>query len=281
MANEIITSAQNEAIKQAIALREAKTRREYGLTLIDGIREIYRAYDAGVEIEKVFVCPSLLQSREDYQLIGLLKQHNAKLIEVTEAIFEKIAFGQRLEGLVAISRQPYKSLSDLKPTGTSLYVIAQALEKPGNIGAILRTCDAAGIDGLLLVDAKTDLYNPNVIRASTGTVFSVPTAIADSQAVLDFLDRYKIKTCSLFPQSKTDYTDVDLTGSVAIVLGSEDQGLSDFWKKNTQIDMKIPMKGKADSLNVSVCCAIVVYEALRQRSLVENSPLVRRSAKKF
>lgn len=281
MPNEVITSLQNDSIKQAIALREAKARREYGFTLIDGIREIYRAYDAAIEIDRIFVCPSLLEEREGYHLLGLLKEQKVKILEVTNNVFEKIAFGQRMEGLLAVSRIPHKSLSDIKPAGTSLYVIAQALEKPGNIGAILRTCDAAGVDGLLLVDAKTDLYNPNVIRASTGTVFSVPTAVADSQAVLDFLDRYKIKTCSLFPESKTNYTDVDLTGPVAIVLGSEDQGLNEFWQKNTSVDMKIPMNGKADSLNVSVCCAIVVYEALRQRGLVQNSPIVRRSAKKF
>jgi TrmH family RNA methyltransferase len=281
MPNEIITSAQNESIKQAIALREAKARREYGLTLIDGVREIYRAWDAGVVIEKVFLCPALLQERDDTHLVSLLKQQKVKIIEVTEQVFEKIAFGQRFEGLLALARIPQKSLSDIKPTATSLFVIAEGLEKPGNIGAILRTCDAAGVDGLLLVDAKTDLYNPNVIRASTGTVFSVPTAVTDSQTVLDFLNRYKIKSCSLFPQSEAIYSDLDFTGSIAIVLGSEDQGLSDFWQKNSNIQMKIPMNGKADSLNVSVCGAIVIYEALRQRGLVENSPIVRRSAKKF
>ncbi|MBF0489758.1 MAG: RNA methyltransferase [Candidatus Omnitrophica bacterium] len=281
MHKEIITSLQNDSVKQAIALREAKTRREYGLTIIDGIREIYRAFDAGVDIEKIFVCPSLLPEQDEQHLLALLKHRNIKIVEVNEAVFEKLAFGQRLEGLLALGRIPQKALSDLKPAGTSLYVIVQALEKPGNIGAILRTCDAAGVDGLILVDAKTDLFNPNVIRASTGTVFSVPTAIADSQAVLDFLTRYKIKTCSLFPQSTKNYTDVDFTGPVAIVLGSEDQGLSEFWVKHTDIDMKIPMNGKADSLNVSVCGAIVIYEALRQRGLVEDSPVLRRSAKKF
>ena len=281
MHKEIITSVQNESIKQVIALREAKTRREYGLTVIDGLREIHRALDAGVTIERVYVCPPLLQGRDDQHLMTQLKTHHIKLIDVTEAVFEKIAFGQRLEGLVAVCRIPQRSLVDIKPSGSSLYVIAQALEKPGNIGAILRTCDAAGVDGLLLVDAKTDLFNPNVIRASTGTVFSVPTVMADSQSVLDFLTRYKIKTCSMFPQSSSLYTDVDLTGSVAIVLGTEDKGLSEFWQKHTDMQIKVPMRGKADSLNVSVCAAIVIYEAIRQRSLVAPDPVLRRSAKKF
>ncbi len=281
MSEEFITSSQNLSIKQVIALRDAKTRRESRLTLVDGVREIYRAYDAGVEIDKVFVCPGLLEGREEYHLLGLLKQQQVKIVEVIESVFEKVAFGQRMEGLVAISHIPQRSLSDLKPSGQSLYVIAEGLEKPGNIGAILRTCDAAGVDGLLLVDAKTDLFNPNVIRASTGTVFSVPTAIADNQAIQDFLDRYKIKTCTLCPQSDKSYTDVDLTGSMAIVLGSEDKGLSDFWCSNANMDMKIPMKGKADSLNVSVCAAIVIYEAMRQRSLAQTQPIIRRSAKKY
>ncbi|MEI7997885.1 MAG: RNA methyltransferase [Candidatus Omnitrophota bacterium] len=281
MPEETITSLQNPWIKQVVALRDVKARRETRLTLVDGVREIYRAHDAGVVIDRVFVCPSFLEGRDEHHLLALLKQQQVKIVEVIESVFEKIAFGQRLEGLLAVSHIPQKSLSDLRPLGNSLYVIAEGLEKPGNIGAILRTCDAAGVDGLILVDTKTDLYNPNVIRASTGTVFSVPTAIADNQAILDFLNRYKISTCSLFPQSLTNYTEADLTGPMAIVLGSEDKGLSDFWRQHTDVDMKIPMCGKADSLNVSVCAAVVIYEALRQRSLVSAPPILRRSAKKF
>jgi len=281
MPEESITSAQNPSIKQAISLRDAKARREARLTLIDGVREIYRAHDAGVEIDKVFVCPSLFGGGDELHLLGVLKQQRVKIVEVIESVFEKITFGQRMEGLLAVSHIPQRSLSDLKPSGQSLYVIAQGLEKPGNIGAILRTCDAAGIDGLLLVDTKTDLYNPNVIRASTGTVFSVPTAIADEGAILDFLNRYKIRTWGLLPQSDNNYTQADLTGPMAIVLGSEDKGLSDFWRQHLDGDIKIPMKGKADSLNVSVCAAIVIYEALRQRASVQIQPIMRRSAKKF
>lgn len=278
---EKITSLQNVFIKEAVALREVKARRENHLTLIDGIREIYRAYNAGVQIDKIFFCPDLIQGKEEYDLLGLLKQRQVKTIEVIASVFEKIAYGQRLEGLVAISRIPQKSLSDLKPSGNSLYVIAEGLEKPGNIGAILRTCDAAGVEGLLLVDTKTDLYNPNVIRASTGTVFSVPTAIADNEAITSFLERYKIKTCGLFPESVKNYTDVDLSGPTAIILGSEDKGLSEFWRKKADMNIRIPMKGKADSLNVSVCAAIVIYEAMRQRSLITAPSIFRRSAKKY
>ncbi len=266
MAADPITSIHNLSLKQAMALRDRKARRESQLMLIDGVREIHRACGAGVEIEKVFVCRPLLGGCDEYHLLDLFKQKQVKIVEVTQAVFEKIAYGQRTEGMLAIGRIPQKSLSDFKPRGQSLYVVAQSLEKPGNIGAILRTCDAAGVDGLLIADAQTDLYNPNVIRASTGTVFSVPTASADHQTILDFLRRYKIKTCGLFVQSPKDYTQTDFTGPVAIILGSEDKGLSDFWKKNTDVAMKISMKGQADSLNVSVCAAIVIYEALRQRA---------------
>lgn len=278
---EKITSLQNPLIKEAVALRDVKARKENHLTLIDGVREIQRAYNAEVEMERVFFCPDLIQGREEYELLGLLKGRGVKTIEVIESVFEKIAYGQRMEGLLAVSRIPKKSLTDFKPTGSSLYVIAEGLEKPGNIGAILRTCDAAGVDGLVLVDSKTDLYNPNVIRASTGTVFSVPTAIADNKAILAFLERFKIQSCSLFPESEKDYTDVDLAGPLAIVLGSEDKGLSEFWRKNSTTSMKIPMRGKADSLNVSVCAAIVIYEAMRQRSLKQAPSVFRRSAKKY
>ncbi len=278
---EKITSLQNHLIKEAVALRDVKSRRESHMTLIDGIREISRAYHAGVEIEKVLVCHEFLEGKDDLHLLALLKQKHIKVIEVIGSVFEKIAYGQRLEGLLAIARIPEKSLSDLKPSGNSFFVIAEGLEKPGNIGAILRTCDAAGVDGLLLVDTKTDLYNPNVIRASTGTVFSVPIAIANQESVLRFLERYKIKTCGLFPDSEQDYTQVDLSGPMGIILGSEDKGLSDFWKKNSNQMMSIPMRGTADSLNVSVCAAIVIYEAMRQRSLIQEPSVFRRSAKKF
>lgn len=266
MSAEIITSLQNPLIKQTFGLREASVRRESQLILIDGIREIERAHHAGVEIDKILICRPLLQRRQSQQLSALLKE-SSKIIEVNQRVFEKMAFGQRLEGLLAIARIPHKAISDLKSKAQGLYVIVESLEKPGNLGAILRTCDAAGVDGLLIADLKTDLYNPNVIRASTGCVFTVPTAIADHQAILDFIKRYKIKTCGLFPQGHQEYHQADLTGPLAIILGSEDKGLSDFWHQHADTSMKIPMQGQADSLNVSVCAAIVIYEALRQRKL--------------
>lgn len=281
MHKEIITSLQNESVKQTLALREARGRREYGLTLIDGLREISRALDAGVLMERVYYCPFVGRHQECQELLARIRDARVKVLETTPSVFEKMAFGQRAEGLLGVCRVPERSLIDIKPKGNSLFVIAQALEKPGNIGAILRSCDAAGVDGLLLVDAKTDLYNPNVIRASTGTVFTVPVASASSQAVYDFLKRYKISSCGLFPQAKELFTQIDFTGPVAIVLGSEDQGLNEFWHEHADIKMKLPMLGIADSLNVSVCGAIVVYEALRQRGLGSNSPVQRRSAKKF
>ncbi len=270
MSVEVITSLQNPLIKQTIALREAGVRREKQFMLIDGVREIERACHAGVEIDKIFVCRPLWQRRPQQQLLALLKQ-SAKIIEVNQTVFEKMTFGQRLEGLLAIARMPHKALCDLKPKAQGLYVMVESLEKPGNLGAILRTCDAAGVDGLLIADVKTDLYNPNVIRASTGCVFTVPTAIADHQAILDFVKRYKIKTCGLFPQGHQEYTQADLTGPLAIILGSEDKGLSDFWHQHADTSIKIPMQGQVDSLNVSVCAAIVIYEALRQRSLDKSS----------
>jgi TrmH family RNA methyltransferase len=281
MADLVITSAGNAHIKQAMSLREAKARREEGLTVIDGLREIQRAFRAEIQIEKVFICPSMLVSKDASNLLTHLKKIKTQLIEVNAQILEKIAFGQRLEGMVAIARIPQRSLASLKPSAKAIFVIAQGLEKPGNIGAILRTCDAVGVDGLILVETKTDLFNPNVIRASTGTVFSVPTAVADSKAVKEFLNRYRIRSCGLFPQAQELYSDIDYTDSIAIVLGSEDKGLDDFWKRQTDEQMKIPMKGMADSLNVSVCSAIVLYEAVRQRQSNSAPEAIRRSAKKF
>jgi RNA methyltransferase, TrmH family len=252
-----ITSLQNPLIKQIVALRESKARRETGLTLIDGRREVERAIAAGIEIEKVLVCPKFL---------GKESVNFKDAIEVSDKIFEKIAYGQRVDGVIAIAHVTYKKLTDLKLSTKPLIVVIESVEKPGNLGAILRTCDGAGVEALLICDPKTDLYNPNVIRASIGAIFTVPTAVGSKEEILAFIRKKNIKTLGTFPEAKDIYTRVSLKGPLAIVLGTEDEGLSPFWQKNCDVKVKIPMNGKADSLNVSVSAAIVIYEALRQRS---------------
>jgi len=258
---EKITSFQNVLIKSTQALRESRDRRERGMTIIDGAREIRRAFEAGIDIDKVFY----VQGHQE----ALLKQLSSKkieLIEISDKIIEKLAYGERHEGILAIAKTPSLSLKDLKLSHQPLVVVLESLEKPGNLGAILRTCDGVGVEAVLVCDTKTDIYNPNVIRSSTGVIFSLPVVSAGPEEIFAFLKSKKINICACAPLAKKLYTQENFKGSWAIVLGSEDQGLSEFWLLAADMSVKIPMKGNADSLNVSISAAIILYEALRQRN---------------
>jgi len=257
---EKITSFQNVLVKKVQALRESRERREAGLTIIDGAREIKRAYEAGITLDKVFYV-------EGQQGI-LLKQLSSKkieLIEVSDKVMEKLAYGERHEGIIALAKTPQLTLKDLKLSAQPLVVVLESLEKPGNLGAILRTCDGVGVEAVLVCDPKTDIYNPNVIRSSTGVIFSLPVVAAGPEEVFSFLRSKKIKICASAPAAQKLYTQADFKGAWGLILGSEDQGLSDFWLLAADMTVKIPMKGNADSLNVSISAAIILYEALRQR----------------
>jgi len=257
---EKITSLQNPLIKKAQALRETQERRAAGMTIIDGAREIRRAFDAGIVLNKVFFVKG--------QQEGLLKQLSTKkieTIEVSDKIMEKLAYGDRHEGIIAIAHTPHLHLKDLKLSAGPLVVVLESLEKPGNLGAVLRTCDGVGVEAVLVCDPKTDVYNPNVIRSSTGVIFSIPVVCAGPEEILSFLRSRKIKICASSPVGQKLYTQADFKGAWALVMGSEDKGLSDFWPKFAEVTVKIPMKGLADSLNVSISAAIILYEAFRQR----------------
>ncbi len=180
-------------------------------------------------------------------------------------MFARLAYGQRQEGIVAIARAVPSTLSGLALSAQPLVVVVESIEKPGNLGAVLRTCDAAGVEALLVSDPQTDVFNPNVIRASLGTVFSVPIAIASPQDIVAFLQARKIQIFGLFPDAVQEYTQTHFSDGMAIVLGAEDKGLSAFWQTQCAHKVRIPMRGLADSLNVSVSAAIVIFEAVRQR----------------
>jgi TrmH family RNA methyltransferase len=258
---EKITSLQNPLIKKAQALREARDRREQGMTIIDGAREIRRAFEAGIALEKVFYV--------DGQQEGLLKKIVSKkveLIEVSSQVMEKLAYGERHEGIIALAKIPQLSLKDLKLSREPLVVVLESLEKPGNLGAILRTCDGVGVEAVLVCDPRTDVYNPNVIRSSTGVIFSIPVVSSTSQGIYTFLRSKKIRICATAPLAPKKYTQIDYKGAWAFVLGSEDKGISDSWNALADLTVKIPMNGLADSLNVSISAAIILYEALRQRT---------------
>lgn len=261
----VITSAQNPRIKSVIDLREKKTRDKTGLMIVDGFQEIRCALEAKAEFEEIYICRDFW-SEQTKSLSENLIARGVECFELGKTVFPKVSFGERMEGIVAVCKKPKWELSDLKITKQSLLVIAEGIEKPGNLGAILRTCDGAGVDGLIVCSGVVDCYNPNVVRASLGTIFSVKVIEASAQEALDFLKKNNISICSTFVSAETVYTDALLKTPLAVVVGAEKDGLSSFWAKHCDLKIKIPMRGTADSLNVSAATAIVIYEALRQNT---------------
>ncbi len=268
MAFEKITSVQNAFIKKVVHLRDRRTRQKEGLTIVEGVREIQTAWAASerTAFERIYFCPELF--KDDYGLLKEFAVSGVTVCETTLNVFEKITLGgDRQEGLLGVCRFPQTTLKSLKLGKDPLCVVVESVEKPGNLGAIIRTCDAAKADVLIVCGGLTEIYNPNTVRASLGAAFTVPAVAATNEEALEFLRSNKIKTFATFPDTKKYYTDSLLTGPTAIILGSEQDGLSDFWSKNADEKIKIPLLGKVNSLNVAVCAAVVVYEAVRQRAV--------------
>lgn len=260
-----ITSAQNPRIKRAVRLRTSRGRRQQQRMILDGTREIQRAYRAGIELTEVYVCAGLCQAAAQ-TLVGQLSREGVELIEVTEPVFRKLAYGERHEGLVALAPLPAVDLARLTPTPNALIAVLERIEKPGNVGAVLRSADAAGVQALILADGTTDLYHPNTIRASLGAVFSVPVAAAPAPQVRGWLKQQGFTILATRVDAAWRYDQVAYDGRVAVVLGSEAQGLSDCWKGPEITKIGLPMCGVVDSLNVSVAAAVVFFEAWRQRN---------------
>lgn len=267
MPPEEITSLHNPRVKRGVRLREGRQRQKEGRFLIDGARELLRAMDAGIELEEVFVCPSLCRSETSRTAWERLEEAQARLTYVTPALLEKLAFGGRNEGLVAVAIPPRRTLDDLVLPTQPLVAVLEGVEKPGNVGAVLRSADAAGVSALIVTDGGTDLYNPNAIRASLGTIFTVPACAASSAQTLSWLARHGLRIYAARVDAQQLYTEADWRGPAAIVLGSEAQGLSSAWSAAEVIPVRLPMRGAADSLNVSAAAAVLFYEALRQRSV--------------
>lgn len=268
---ETITSLQNERVKRIVKLqRKASARREAGLTVIEGVREVTRAIENGWQPIELWFFPNR----------GTFYPKPCKtepeIFQTFENVFNKISYRENPDGVLAVGPLIGKTLAELMLPDNPLILIAEGVEKPGNLGALLRTADGAGVDAVIVCDAATDLNNPNVIRNSIGTLFYLSVAEATSKETIAFLKKMGVRILSAVPDAGTVYTDCDLTGSLAIVVGAEDQGLSKPWKKaepspsETSMPwkksvVKIPMLGKNDSLNVSVSAAILLYEAVRQR----------------
>lgn len=260
-----ITSTKNPAIKHACSLRNRRTREKEQLTLLEGYRELSRGHEYGMEIKEVFFCPEMFLGENEFALLDTLAASGAKVAEVPAHLLTKMTYRDRPEGLIAVACMKRHRLSDLALKPKSLYIIAEAVEKPGNLGSILRSADAAGVDGLIICNKCTDIYNPNVIRASTGALFSVPVAEAGTEETLQWLKENNIKSLAATPHTDLVYTEVDMTQSVAIVVGTEQHGLSEQWLEGADIEVRIPMLGKIDSLNVATAATILLYEAARQR----------------
>jgi RNA methyltransferase, TrmH family len=264
---ELITSRANPRVRAASALRDRHERAARGLTLVDGAREIGRAIAAGVRVEEAFVCEELVRSDEARATLEALRAAGIEIVGVSPAAFERVAFGDRADGIVAIVRPPSTALADLGPRlpPDPLVVVVERVEKPGNLGAILRSADGAGASAVIAADPRTDLWNPNVIRASVGTIFALPLAAAPTPDVIAWLRTCGIGIVAARVDATLAYDATDLTGPRAIVLGSEATGLSDAWGAGEVVGVRLPMRGVADSLNVSSAAAILLYESRRQR----------------
>lgn len=291
MSAEQITSLQNPRLKQLVKLRDRRPRDDAGLFLIEGFREVKRALEAGVKPVELYCGADWFLGANEPAVIEEARRSGAQVFDLSKDAFAKVSYRDRPDGLLAVAPQWRRTLADLEnivaglaeagpgsatPASTSVpssaarsappfLLVIEAIEKPGNLGTILRSADAAGINAVIVCDPVTDIFNPNVVRSSTGVLFSMPVIVADSKEVRAWLAAHAIRAVATTPAAKALYTDSDLRGPLAIIMGSEQYGLSEFWLKESDLLVRIPMAGQADSLNVAMATVIGLFEAVRQR----------------
>lgn len=254
-----ISSSQNPFIKSLVLLQEkAKNRKQSGTFLIEGIREIELALKGNYEIDTILFLPELVSNNQ------IIKLSN-NLIEISKEVYQKLAYRDTTEGIIAIAKTKSLQLTDLVLPENPLILVMEAIEKPGNIGAILRTCDAAKIDAVIIANPKTDLYNPNIIRSSVGCIFTNQIATGTTEEIVNFLNEKKITIFAATLQNSQFYHLQNYTSASALIVGTEATGLSQAWRENNSKNIIIPMQGEIDSMNVSVASAILIFEAKRQR----------------
>jgi len=261
-----ISSVQNPQIKKLLLLKDkSKARKKTGLFVLEGKRELQLALKANYIIDTLFFNKTIISEQEVQQLLTNQKQE-VDYISISKEVYQKIAYRETTEGIVALVKTKSHALDHLKfKSENALLLVAEAPEKPGNIGALLRTADAANLDAVLIANPKGDLYNPNTIRSSVGCVFTNAIGLGTSAEIISFLKTKGIKIyCGALSASK-NYTEVNFTGPTAIVVGTEATGLTEEWLRNASENMVIPMRGEIDSMNVSVSAAILIFEAVRQR----------------
>jgi TrmH family RNA methyltransferase len=260
----MITSKANPRIKNIIKLQKASERISQGLFVVEGFREIDRAIRSGYQMMELYHCEELTKPYQLESLFDNLPKFTG-LENVTLDVFEKMAYREGSDGLIAVFKSKYNELSELKLSSNPLIIVLEAVEKPGNLGAVLRTADAAGVDAVILCNPLPDLYNPNTIRASLGCIFAIQIATTTSEKAIEWLQQKEIDIYCTYLEASVDYRTVDYTHSSAIVMGAESTGITKPWISSAKQNIIITMRGIADSLNVSVSSAIVVFEALRQR----------------
>jgi TrmH family RNA methyltransferase len=256
-----ITSTQNPKIKNLLSLEKPRERRKQCLFVIEGAKEIGMALEAGYKIGNLFFCEEII-SRNELQSLGA---SDKLLIPVSREIFEKIAIREGSGGVLAVAEQKTHRLDEISLTSNPLLLILESVEKPGNLGAILRTADAAGVDAVIICDPQTDFYNPNVIRSSIGCIFTKQTASATSLDTIEWLRKNEVNIHCTYLKASQPYHLVDYKKPTAIVMGTESTGLSDTWVNASDTNIIIPMQGRIDSMNVSTAAAVVIFEAKRQR----------------
>jgi TrmH family RNA methyltransferase len=266
---KFINSGSNSLVKDIVRLQtKNRSRTESGLFVIEGFRENSRALESGVKLRQLLYCSEWFLKDSNEDLINNAEASGAELIEVSKGVFEKLSYRDRPDGFISVAQQIDTSLSKLEVKKESIFLVVEQIEKPGNLGTLLRGCDATGIDGLIVCDPVTDIFNPNVVRASTGALFSVPLAVAtSSQEAIDWLKKNNIRIFSTTPHTENIYWDSNFKtgGPIAIIGGAEQYGLTESWLKQSDELVKLPMKGSADSLNIAVSSIVCLYEALRQR----------------
>jgi len=277
---ERITSLQNPRIKQLVRLRDRRPRDEAGVFLVEGFRQIRRALEKNIKLDELYFSRDWFLGENELALIAQARDAGAQIIELSKDAFAKVAYRERPDGLLAVAPQWRNTLDSLEPvlkgkntaaSAAPFLLVVEAIEKPGNLGTILRGADAAGVDAVIVCDPVTDVFNPNVVRSSTGVLFSVPVVIAGSEPVRAWLSDRGIRAVATTPSADTLHCDADLRGPLAIVMGSEQYGLSDFWLKECDLCVRIPMAGQADSLNVAMATIITLFEAVRQRGKIQGA----------
>ena len=259
---DVVVSLQNQRVKKAVKLRDRGGRDDQQRIVIDGLREIGLALNAALQWSEAFACEEMLCDPAR-ALLAELSAAGADIVHVSAPVFQKLAFGDRSEGVVAIAQTPVRTLPMLHLPAAPIVAVLESLEKPGNVGAILRSADAAGVSAVIVADPRTDLYNPNAIRASQGAIFTTPVAACSKDDVLAWLRVNQFRILAARIDAQIEYNDADFQPPCAIVLGSEASGLSKVWDSDDITAIRLPMRGTVDSLNVSVTAGVLFYKAMR------------------